>query len=213
MAVPALISPKARHLKWRALDLLEQTLMVLAGLLLLGFIVSVMADVGLRILSHPWLEAAEWTLGCFLWGSFLGGAVAVRRNEHFKLAGIATTLRGWPRTLLETFNRLVLIGVALCMAIFGYQLFVTGFTAYLQPSTIPLAIVYAAIPVSGALVALFGLEELINGLRYGFVSDNPDDIGSEYAVAPVSELILVSDSPRGGVSAGPIQSKEPAHRD
>jgi TRAP-type C4-dicarboxylate transport system permease small subunit len=32
----------------------------------------------------------------------------------------------------------------------------------------PIAVLYAAIPVAGVLVALFTLEELINGWRHGF---------------------------------------------
>ncbi len=32
----------------------------------------------------------------------------------------------------------------------------------------PIASLYAAIPLSGALIALFTVEQLINGVRHGF---------------------------------------------
>lgn len=172
-----LVSPKARHLKWRAFDVLEEILLVLSGLLLLGFILSVMSDVALRTILHPWLTAPEWTLGFFCWGSFLGAAVAVRRDQHFKVATMASSLHGWQRTFLESFIRLVILAVAVGIAIFGYQFFTTGFTTYLQPSTTPIAYLYAAIPVSGVLIALFSIEQLINGWRHGFeseIADNPN---------------------------------------
>jgi TRAP-type C4-dicarboxylate transport system permease small subunit len=42
-------------------------------------------------------------------------------------------------------------------------------------------VLYAAIPVAGALVALFTLEELINGWRQGF--ERPDAVEAEAAAA------------------------------
>jgi len=37
-----------------------------------------------------------------------------------------------------------------------------------MPSMTPLASLYAAIPLSGALIALFTVEQLVNGWRNGF---------------------------------------------
>src|SRR5260370_22279168 len=106
--------------------------------------------------------------------SSLGMGGAVRRAQHFRLTAIAHTLRGPRRLLLETFNRLVILGAALCMVVFGYRNYRTGFGAFLMPSLTPIAVLYAAIPVAGALVALFTLEELINGSRHGFESRDGD---------------------------------------
>jgi TRAP-type C4-dicarboxylate transport system permease small subunit len=39
----------------------------------------------------------------------------------------------------------------------------------------PLATLYAAIPLSGALVALFTIEQIVNGWRNGFVNTSPDE--------------------------------------
>jgi len=148
-----LISPDQRHLKWSQLDVLEAMLVVASAVLLFLFIATVVADVGLRTIQHPWLTAPEWTLAFFIWGCFIGAAAAVRRDQHFKLGAVGAHLRGRARIALETFNRLVILLVALSMAGFGYQLFVTGFSVYLQPSITPIAPIYAAIPISGALMA------------------------------------------------------------
>jgi TRAP-type C4-dicarboxylate transport system permease small subunit len=37
-----------------------------------------------------------------------------------------------------------------------------------MPSMLPIAYLYAPIPLCGALVALFSLEQIVNGLRNGF---------------------------------------------
>jgi TRAP-type C4-dicarboxylate transport system permease small subunit len=158
----------APHLKWSLLDPLERGLMVLCALLLLGFTLVEIADVVARNLRRPWLDANEFAAGFFVWGVFLGMGVAVRRDQHFRLTAIAHTLRGARRTLVETFNRLVILGVALSMIVFGYRNYLTGYGSFLMPSLTPIAVLYAAIPVAGVLVGLFTVEELVNGWRYGF---------------------------------------------
>jgi TRAP-type C4-dicarboxylate transport system permease small subunit len=157
-----------RHLKWPALDYLERGLMVLCAFLLLGFTLVELADVTFRTLGRPWLTAAEFASGFFVWGVFLGMGVAVRRDQHFRLTAVSHSLRGVKRLLIETANRLVILGVAICMMVFGYKNYLASFGTYLMPSITPIAVLTAAIPVAGALISLFVIEELINGWRRGF---------------------------------------------
>jgi TRAP-type C4-dicarboxylate transport system permease small subunit len=58
--------------------------------------------------------------------------------------------------------------VAFCLVYFGYINFLRGFGSFRMPSMTPIASLYAAIPLSGALIALFTVEQLVNGLRRGF---------------------------------------------
>jgi len=167
---PRIANRAARHLKWPALDVLERALMVLCALLLLAFTVSELADVVFRTLNRPWLDANEFEIGFYVWGVFLGMGVAVRRDQHFRLTAVGQALRGRRRWLVETVNRLVILAAAGCMIVFGYINFLTGFGSFLMPSLTPIAVLYAAIPVGGALVALFTVEELINGWRRGFAA-------------------------------------------
>ena len=46
--------------------------------------------------------------------------------------------------------------------------FLQGFGSFRMPSMTPIASLYAAIPVSGVLVALFTVEQLVNGWRNGY---------------------------------------------
>src|SRR5437868_12454280 len=129
-----------RHLKWRLFDPLEHGLMVLCALLLVGFTICEVVDVVARNLGRPWLNANEFAAGFFVWGVFLGMGVAVRRDQHFRLTAIAATLRGRRRTTVETFNRLIVLGVALSMMVFGYRNYLTGFGSFLMPSLTPIAV-------------------------------------------------------------------------
>ncbi len=169
-----------RHLKWPALDPLERGLMVLCAFLLLGFTLVELADVTFRTLHRPWLDAAEFASGFFTWGVFLGMAVAVRRDQHFRLTAVSHALHGAKRLFLETVNRLVILAVALCMVVFGYKNYLASYGSFLMPSTTPLAVLTAAIPVAGCLIVLFVVEELINGWRRGF--EPPTRVESEMSL-------------------------------
>jgi len=175
-----IVLEKERHLKWRSLDAVERGLMWLSGLFLATFTITVLLDVTTRFTGTPILWLQEVTLGAFVWGVFIGGAVAVRRNEHFLLARIATSLQGRSRMVIETASHLVLLAVALFLALFGFSFFMLGFGIHSQPSGTPVAVITAAIPISGALIALFTVERLVNGWRGGFESEE-DQLFQRYA--------------------------------
>jgi len=168
-----LVLETQRHLKWRSLDHLEAVTMVLCGLCLAGFSTSVFLDVLTRTLGAPWLWLQEVTSTFFVYGIFIGAAAATRRNDHLYLSAITETMSGAPRLAIETFNRLVVLAVALCMVWFGYINFRQGFGSFRMPSMTPIASLYAAIPISGVLIALFTVEQLVNGWRHGFESAEP----------------------------------------
>ena len=81
--------PQDRHLKWRALDGLEATLMgSSAACCLAGFVTTVFLDVVTRTIGHPWLWLQEVPNVQFVYCVFTGAAVAVRRNDHLLLTTI-----------------------------------------------------------------------------------------------------------------------------
>jgi len=169
-----LVLKRQRHLKWRALDPLETVLMMLCGLLLFGFCSTVILDIVTREIGRPWLWLQEVTSTFFIYGIFIGAAVATRRNDHLFLAAIGESMTGRPRLIIETAIRLVVIAVGLFMAWFGYVNFVRGFGSFRMPSMTPIASLYAAIPISGALIALFAFEQLVNGWRNTFEKSAED---------------------------------------
>jgi TRAP-type C4-dicarboxylate transport system permease small subunit len=169
----SLVLNRQRHLKWRALDWLEAVLMVLCGFTLFVFSLSVVCDIVTREIGHPWLWLQEVTSTFFVYGIFFGAAAATRRNDHLYLAAIGDSMHGLPRQIIESMIRIVVMGVGLFLAVYGYVNFLRGFTSYRMPSMTPIASLYAAIPISGALVALFAFEQLVNGWRHGF--ESPDD--------------------------------------
>jgi len=173
VAFKTFVIDRHRHLKWTALDPLENILMVLCGISIGGFTFSVFLDVVTRELGAAilWLQLA--TTGFFAWGVFIGMATATRRIDHLNLVEITKGMSGPKRTFMEVFNRVVVLTVGLAMVAFGIQNFMNDLGSFRAPSLIPLATYTASVPIAGALIALFCVEQLINGWNHGF--EGPED--------------------------------------
>ena len=173
VAFKTFVIDRHRHLKWTALDPLENILMVLCGVSIAGFTFSVFLDVVTRELGAAilWLQLA--TTGFFAWGVFIGMATATRRIDHLNLVEITKGMSGPKRTFMEVFNRVIILAVGLAMVAFGIQNFMNDMGSFRAPSLIPLATYTASVPIAGALIVLFCVEQLVNGWSHGF--EGPED--------------------------------------
>jgi len=169
----ALILQRHRRLKWKALDPLEAFLMVLCGVCIFMFTLTVFCDVVTRTIGVPWLWLQQVTTAFFAWGVFIGLAAATRRLDHFYLAEITKRMKGTPRQVIEVVNRVIVLVVALLIVWFGYKNAVLDLGSYRMPSLIPLTVYTAIVPISGALIVLFMIEQIVNGLKNGF--QGPED--------------------------------------
>jgi TRAP-type C4-dicarboxylate transport system permease small subunit len=185
---PAVSEPQSivlnaqRHLKWRCLDAVERFTMILGGICLAAFVTSVFLDVVTRTIGHPWLWLQEVTSTFFIYGIFIGCASATRRADHLYLTAISESMHGRARLITEVFNRCVVLFAAFCMIYFGFINFLQGFGSFRMPSMTPIASYYAAIPLSGVLVALFTIEQLVNGWRHGFEGDPTKSSDQKHAM-------------------------------
>jgi len=173
VAFKTFVINRHRHLKWAALDPVENVLMMLCGVSIAGFTSSVFLDVVTRELGIAilWLQLA--TTGFFAWGVFIGMAVATRRMDHLNLVEITKHMSGPKRSFMETFNRLIVLVVSLAMLIFGIQNAMNDMGSFRAPSLIPLATYTASVPIAGFLMVVFCIEQLVNGWSHGF--EGPED--------------------------------------
>ena len=169
----ALILQRHRQLKWKAFDWLEALLMILCGVCIFMFTLTVLCDVVTRTIGAPWLWLQQVTTAFFAWGVFLGMAAATRRNDHFYITEITKRMTGAPRTVIEITNRVIVLIVAILIARYGWKNAVLDLGSFRMPSLIPLTVYTAIVPAAGVLVALFSIEQLVNGWRNGF--EGPED--------------------------------------
>ena len=171
----ALILQRHRRLKWKALDPLEALLMILCGASIFMFTLTVLLDVITRTIGAPWLWLQQVTTAFFAWGVFIGMAAATRRNDHFYLTEITKRMTGAPRNAIEIINRLIALVVALVIVWCGTQNALLDLGSFRMPSLIPLTVYTAIVPMAGALIALFTIEQLVNGWKHGFAGPEDKD--------------------------------------
>ncbi len=172
----ALVLQRHRHLKWPWLDWLEKLLMILCGLCIFAFTLCVFFDVVTREVGWPWLWLQQVTTAFFAWGVFIGLAVATRRNDHIYLAEMTKTMKGAQRKAFEVFNRAVVFIVAGFIAFYGYRNAILDLGSFRMPSLIPLTFYTGIVPISGVLVMLFTVEQIVNGMKNGFEGPEDDEL-------------------------------------
>jgi TRAP-type transport system small permease protein len=175
----ALVLQRHRHLKWKALDPLEATLMVLCGVCIAMFTLAGFLDVLTRSIGAPWLWLQQVTTAFFAWGVFVGMAAATRRNDHFYLTEITKRMTGRPRNTIEVVNRLIVLAVSVVLVWCGTQNALLDMGSFRMPSLIPLAVYTAIVPIAGVLIGLFTLEQLVNGWKHGFAGPEDRDDSRE----------------------------------
>jgi TRAP-type C4-dicarboxylate transport system permease small subunit len=79
--------------------------------------------------------------------------------------------------------RIVVLCVAGCLIWYGYLNYLRGFGSFRLPSGTPIASLYAIIPLSGLLIALFTVEQLVNGIVNGF--DHPEPPQDELPIPAI----------------------------
>jgi TRAP-type C4-dicarboxylate transport system permease small subunit len=171
----ALILQRHRQLKWKAFDPLEAVLMVLCGVSIFMFTLTVLLDVITRSIGVPWLWLQQVTTAFFAWGVFIGMAAATRRNDHFYLTEITKRMTGAPRNAIEIVNRVIVLIVAVVIVWCGTQNALLDLGSFRMPSLIPLTVYTAVVPIAGVLVALFSIEQLVNGWKHGFAGPEDKD--------------------------------------
>src|SRR5437764_9683872 len=136
----ALILQRHRQLKWKALDWVEALLMILCGVCIFMFTLTVLCDVVTRTIGAPWLWLQQVTTAFFAWGVFIGMAAATRRLDNFYLTEITKRMTGAPRTAIEVINRVIVLIVAFMLTWFGWKNTLLDLGSYRMPSLIPLTV-------------------------------------------------------------------------
>lgn len=105
-------------------------------------------------LGLPWPE--ELARFLLIWASLLSAAVAAKRHQHFQLTIVARLFGAMGANLID------LIGIATLSAVIWYGIKITLiFHVQTSPSLgIPMSWVYAAVPVSCALIAGYLVRDI-----------------------------------------------------
>lgn len=115
--------------------------------------------------SPAWAEQSALLL--MIWIVFLGAAAGVAQGFHVRIAeGVERMSPAWAKRVIMAANTLILI-FALMLFFWGAQLVIA--TWHNQVPTLPVnrGAVYAVIPLSGVLIAVFVLDHWCKGKETG----------------------------------------------
>ena len=125
------------------------------GVLVIAVCDVVLLQVLMRYLfayPNPWSE--EVSRFCFIWLSMLGASLAVAHRSHFRFDQVTERLPPRARRVVETSAGAVVLLFALLLIGTGIALMDLTLGERSAALNLPVAFVYAAAPVSGALMAI-----------------------------------------------------------
>ena len=141
------------------MEKLNRTLVTLetfvAGSLLLVVFLVVLSQVVMRYLfaqPNPWSE--ELSRFCFIWLSMLGASLAVERRSHFGFDQVLKRLSSSRRRFARRAATIVVMLVSLLLVFPGLALVRLTLHQRSPALDLPMAWVYAAVPVSGVLMLI-----------------------------------------------------------
>ena len=147
----------------RALALIPQWLYRLAAALGIASLVAMTAivclNIGARALfnaSFSWSEEVARFL--MIWSALCGAAMAVRRGAHFRIDLAAQF--GIASRWVERLPALSAIVIGLLLAVQGKVLMGLAAMQLATATQIPMSYPYGALPFSGLLMVVFGIEAL-----------------------------------------------------
>lgn len=110
--------------------------------------------------SPSWAEQSALTL--MIWFIFLGGAAGVREGFHIRIIAFENMVSKPKRRIMRQFSNGVVGICGLAMLWWGGELVLRTWSHVIPSLGIPRGMAYLAIPIAGALTALFSLERILD---------------------------------------------------
>jgi TRAP-type C4-dicarboxylate transport system permease small subunit len=148
------------------LDQLEWLALVLASVTLIAVVAVQAWQVFARYVLN---DSPSWTeplaLVFIANTAMLGAAVGVRRETHFGFPLLADAAPPLIRTTCRALARLAMIALGTGLSIFGAILMVDSWNVAMAGAGLPVGLRFLPVAFGGALIAVFGVERLVAGLR------------------------------------------------
>lgn len=140
---------------------LDQLLLIASILFLVVMVAVIILQVfsrGIFNFTPSWSEELSRLL--FVWISFLGIAYGFKEKLHIALGLFVEKFPESVKNILDFATKIIVIALGIIMFIYGWK-----FTALMGQSTmpglgVPSGVLYAAIPVTGFFITMYGIELL-----------------------------------------------------
>ena len=148
------------------LDKLEKIILGILAILFAVMVIAFFYQIVLRFLfesGNSWAE--ELTRYAFIWMSMLGSSVATRRSRNMDVDFVVKRLPKTIKIINSIITKGLIIAFLMVIIIYGFSLVSITFKQLSPGLRVPMAYMYAAIPVGGFLMLLFTIEIIINDIK------------------------------------------------
>lgn len=140
----------------------NRLLEVMLVLLLAGMVVMVFGNVVLRYVFHSGVAAIEeLSRYAFVWSTFIGGVVLMRQHGHLTFDTVVRRLGKRGQMLCQALCQLLIIFIAATLTTGGWAQMMTNLGKTAQSSGFPMEWFYAIGPLTGILMIVSSLEQLL----------------------------------------------------
>ena len=113
--------------------------------------------------GKPSTVSEELLTYSFTWMALLASAYVFGKRDHMRMGFIADKITGTPRKVLETaIELLIMVMVAGIMVYGGSSLMKLTMTQKTASLGIPMGVIYTIVPISGVLVFVYGILNIID---------------------------------------------------
>jgi TRAP-type C4-dicarboxylate transport system permease small subunit len=134
------------------------------GFALVGVAAMICLQVLFRyVLGAPLHYTEEVARYLTIWAALLGASLGVRSSTHFSVRFVVGLLPARARMVAVGMARVLTAVFIVVFLIFGWLLLETAAVRVSPAARIPLVLVYAAVPVSAALMLVFMASEVVAG--------------------------------------------------
>jgi TRAP-type C4-dicarboxylate transport system permease small subunit len=138
---------------------------LLVGVILRYFVGAITGWLDVDPVPFTWVEeVGELSLA---WLTLIGAAIGIQSRSHFSLSVFVHRLPETTQLWIHRFNHVLITGVGLLVAWYGWKLCLLNRTLRTPGLEISLAWLYASAVVGGILIALYGLAVMISPLPEG----------------------------------------------
>jgi TRAP-type C4-dicarboxylate transport system permease small subunit len=109
----------------------------------------------------PMVWTSEVALFCFLWSVYLGTAVAVRSRQHYIVELLPNDFIR-TKAIMTTFSDIVIFSLIFVLVWGGVKFTQMGLHRFLVSIPLSMAWLFVAMPISGAVMFLFGIENIVD---------------------------------------------------
>lgn len=154
------------------LDKLEKIILGILAILFAVMVIALFYQIIMRFIfksANTWSE--ELTRYSFIWMSMLGSSLATRRSRNMDVDFIVNLMPKTLKKINSVFTKTLIIAFILVIIVYGFNLVSITFKQLSPGLRLPMAYMYASIPVGGILMLIFTLEIIVNDLKNSKVKE------------------------------------------